>query len=195
MAAFHSILDELLHTVLDSLFLLVMSLSSIHAAGGFGRIAAGIGHLLEKNYIFACLFGIDGCRHTCAACADNDDIRFQLFLLFLCDRLFLFIREGIHVRTGSPHGLFSCAEDCVAGDGRAAQSIHLGTLCFHDAVIEHFHCEGTDIFSFIITFDLHVFNCVFRNFQSYGHIAAEALGCLGVGSGNKQITFRSLGTC
>ena len=107
--------------------------------------------------------------------------------------MILLVREGIHVRTGSPHCLFYSPEDGIAGDSRAAQSINFGTLCFHDAVVKHFHSERTDIFGFIIAFDFHVFDRIFRNFQSDGHIAAETLGSLCVGPGDKQISFRSLG--
>ena len=72
-----------------------MGLRGVHAAGGLGRVAARIGHLLQEDDILAGLGGIDRCGHAGAACADDHDIGIEFFILFVAGCLVLFGGEGL----------------------------------------------------------------------------------------------------
>ena len=194
MAAFHGVFDKLFYAVIDSLFSLVMCLCGIHTAGRLGCVSARIRHLFEQDYILARLGCIDRRSHTCTAGAYDHDIRIQILLVFLSNLFFLFGRESIEVCAGIPHGFLGCTQDGIAGDGRTCQRINVGALRFHDPIIEHIYGKGSDIFSFLIAFDLDFFDLIFRNGDSYINRTAETCCCLSISAGDKQIALRSPGT-
>ena len=195
MSAFHGILDELLNAVLDSLFLLVMGLGCIHASGSLCRITACIGHHLHKDYVFARLCGVDRSGHTCAAGADDHDVRGKVFV-FLKGFTLVFRRcKCAHIRTCRCKGFLERAENGVAGDCRSGQSVHIGALRREDPLAEHLHSKSTDILCLVVTCDLYIFDLVLRHCRCHCDLTAESGACLSVGARNKEISVCSLGTC
>ena len=193
MAAFHCVLDELLDSVLDSLFFLIVGLSRVHASGGLCGIAARVRHLLEQDDVLAGLCGIDGSRHTCAARAYDHNVCLKLFFRLLDIGLVLGLRESAQVSSRSREGLFHRAQDGIAGDGRSGESVDIRALGFQNTVIEHINREGTDIFGLVVSLDLYILDLILGNCYSYGYFSAEAGSRLCISTGDKQVAFLRLG--
>ena len=193
VAALHGVLHELLHGVLDALLLLIVGLGGVHAAGGLGGVAAGIGHFLQDDDALASLGGVDGGGHARAAGADDDDIGFQLLIGLLAAHGLADLGEFAQIRAGQHQGVVQGAEDRVAGDGGAGEGVHIGGLGLQDAVVQHIHGEGADVLGLVAAVNLDGVDGLLRDGDGHVHVAAEALGGAGVGAGDEQVVPLGLG--
>ena len=195
VAALHGVLHELGHGVLDALLLLIVGLGGVHAAGGLGGVAAGIGHLFQNDDLLARLSGVDGGGHARAAGADDDDVGLQLLIGLLAAAGLADLGESGQIRAGQHQGVVQGAEHRVAGDGSAGESVHIGALGRQDAVVEHVHGEGADVLGLVAAVDLNVVDGLLGHGDGDVHVAAEALGAAGVGAGDEQIVPLGLRRC
>ena len=170
---------------------LIFGAGSVHAAGGLGGVAAGIGHLLHNEHIFTGVGGVDGGGHARTACAYHHHIGLNGLLSLVGSGDFRRFGCGqlAQVRACCIEGLVGGVQNGVAGDSGAADGVHLSGLVLQNGLLQQGHGEGADVFRFAAAVNNHICNLVVGDSQCYGAVAAEASGGFFIGAGNEQRTL------
>ena len=188
MAALDGIRSKQLNRVFNFLFLLIMGFRGVHAAGRLGGVAACIGHLLQQYEILARLLHHDSRGHSGAAGTDdyNPGVNNFFFLASLFTDIPAVCVQHGNIRARRCQGLRCGLDHGVAGNRRAAHSVYIRGLGFHNLCGQHACCHTAQRFSFVCSVNQYGGNFRFVHCDQNLHGAQHSLCFSLIGSGSKQ---------
>ena len=174
---FSSGLQGLFHAcgLAELVFVLIHGLAGVHAAGSAHGVAAHHGLALQDDNALALAGSGDGSSHTCAACANDDDIGVDGGILSLgvlsldCSLVVVGVQACCH-QSGSCSLL-----DGVGGDGSARDAIHSDAAGLSDLAGQLLQSQGTNALGLVGTLSGAAGNLAVGQGQGDGHVAAHAL--------------------